>query len=67
MNSAIETVALVNSFNRCALLQEALTSLIKAFSELDGGGAIVVFDAGSTDGSQDWLKETAAQSAIPIL
>ena len=66
MNSTVETVALVNSFNRCALLQEALTSLIKALSELDGGGAIVVFDAGSTDGSQEWLKETAAQSAVPI-
>lgn len=52
-------VALVNSFNRVALLQTAVPSLRAALAEWPGGAAVVVFDAGSTDGSREWIAREA--------
>jgi GT2 family glycosyltransferase len=49
-------VAVVNSFSRKALLQGALASLTSALGELPFRTAIVVFEAGSTDGSLEWLR-----------
>ena len=51
----VRLVAILNSFNRRDLLREALPSLASALAECPFGAAIVVFDAGSTDGSLEWL------------
>jgi GT2 family glycosyltransferase len=53
----VRLVAVVNSFNRQALLEVSLTSLASALSQLPFGTAIVVFEAGSTDGSIEWLRK----------
>jgi GT2 family glycosyltransferase len=50
-------VAILNSFNRRELLRDALASLAGALADCPFGAAIVVFDAGSTDGSLEWLAE----------
>ena len=51
----IELVAIINSFNRRSLLERALESLTKSLRGARFGSAIVVFDAGSTDGSAEFL------------
>lgn len=55
-------VAVVNSFNRLNLLKEALPSLVLALSRLEPPGAIVVYDAGSDDGSIEWLNNYAKKT-----
>jgi len=52
----VRLVAIVNSFNRRALLEASLPSLGSALRQLPFGTAIVVFEAGSTDGSVEWLR-----------
>jgi GT2 family glycosyltransferase len=52
----VEFVAIMNSFNRKSLLERALTSLTAALRKSELGSAIVVFDAGSTDGSVEFLR-----------
>lgn len=65
--STVRLVAVINSFNRLGLLQTALPSLIEALKGLDVACAIVVFDAGSTDGSVEWLKNYAAgETVLPM-
>jgi GT2 family glycosyltransferase len=54
---AVELVVVINSFNRRALLERAATSLTSALRSARFGSAIVVFDAGSKDGSVEFLKE----------
>ena len=57
----MQLVAIVNSFNRRDLLVQALQSLVGV---LDGSAitcSIAVFEAGSTDGSREWLSQFAAQ------
>lgn len=56
----IELVAIINSYNRLALLQKALPSLISALRPLPFGASVVVFDAGSKDGTVEWLQEFRA-------
>lgn len=55
--SGVEVAAVINSFNRRALLERALTSLAESLRRAPFGSAIVVFDAGSRDGSVESLKE----------
>ena len=55
-NRPIEVVAVINSFNRKALLEKALGSLTQALRTVPFGSAIVVFDAGSRDGSVEFLR-----------
>jgi GT2 family glycosyltransferase len=57
MNSSIELVAIINSFNRGELLEKALASLTQALRQAALESAIVIFDAGSTDGSKTFLDE----------
>ena len=57
----MDFVAVVNSMNRKPLLKMALESLVDAVRKDPLDYAIVVFDAGSTDGSREWL-ETFAQT-----
>jgi GT2 family glycosyltransferase len=60
-------VAIVNSLNRLELLKGALVSLKAALEACPFATAIVVFEAGSTDGSRQWLEEFKRQSRqVPI-
>jgi GT2 family glycosyltransferase len=61
----VKLVAIVNSFNRRALLEASLHSLTSALRQLPLRAAIVVFEAGSTDGSIEWLREYQASCAAP--
>lgn len=58
----IELVAIINSFNRHALLEKAISSLSLAFRHVSLGTAMVVFDAGSTDGSAQFLENWKTQN-----
>lgn len=58
----IELAVIINSFNRLDLLREALPSIIKALELLPLKSAIIVFDAGSTDGSIEFIKNAAADT-----
>lgn len=53
---SVELVAIINSFNRCALLERAISSLTNCLRRAQFGSAIVVFEAGSTDGSVEFLQ-----------
>jgi GT2 family glycosyltransferase len=52
----IELVTIINSFNRRSLLERALASLTSALRSARFGSAVIVFDAGSNDGSLEFLK-----------
>jgi len=52
----VELVAIINSFNRRSLLERAVTSLTGALRSARFGSAIIVFEAGSTDGSAEFLR-----------
>jgi GT2 family glycosyltransferase len=55
-NRPVEFVAVINSFNRRPLLEKALHSLTQALRDAPFGSAIVVFEAGSKDGSAEFLR-----------
>lgn len=58
----VDLVAVVNSYNRLSLLREALGALTDAFRRAPGlGGAVVVYEAGSTDGSREFLAQWQRQ------
>jgi GT2 family glycosyltransferase len=57
----IDLVAVINSFNRKELLQRAVTSLTEALRQASFGSAVVVFEAGSNDGSKEFLSGWAPQ------
>jgi GT2 family glycosyltransferase len=52
----IELVAIVNSFNRRSLLERAIDSLTASLRKAQFGSAMIVFEAGSNDGSAEFLK-----------
>lgn len=54
--STVELVAVINSFNRLRLLQEALGALTGALRAGDIPAAVVVYEVGSTDGSREFLE-----------
>jgi GT2 family glycosyltransferase len=60
--SRIELVAIINSFNRRELLERAIGSLTQAMRKAAFGSAIIVFDAGSTDGSREFLNTWCDQN-----
>lgn len=64
----IEIAFIINSFNRYALLKEAINVLAiwVPHSEFANKCGIVVFDAGSTDGSVEWLTGNADNLPLPI-
>ena len=57
----MQLVAIVNSFNRRELLMRAVTALVRALDPSGVAYGIVVFEAGSTDGSREWLCQFAAE------
>jgi GT2 family glycosyltransferase len=65
VSQPVRLVAVVNSFNRRALLEASLSSLTLTLKELPFGAAIVVFEAGSSDGSAEWLRTYRSSSAGP--
>lgn len=62
----IELVAIVSSFNRAGLLKEAMASLLAGLSRTTPHSMIYVIDAGSTDGSQELVREIATNAPIPV-
>jgi GT2 family glycosyltransferase len=64
----VELAIIINSFNRFTLLKESLTTLSPALrkSELDKRSIVVVYEAGSTDGSLEWLKKEGQALDISI-
>lgn len=58
MNDSGSIVVLVNSKDRLALLTHALESFWKHFPQIP----VIVFDAGSDDGSREWLERSVAAS-----
>jgi len=52
----VELVAIINSFNRRALLERAVASLAGALRSARVGSAVIVFEAGSNDGSAEFLS-----------
>ena len=56
-NRPVELVAVINSYNRKALLERAITSLMGALRKAPFESAVVVFEAGSNDGSREFLEE----------
>lgn len=53
----VELVAVINSYNRKALLERAITSLMEALRKAPFESAAIVFEAGSNDGSKEFLEE----------
>lgn len=47
---------ILSSFNRLNLLQTALGSLTEVLPRLPWRSAVIIFDAGSTDGSIEWIE-----------
>ena len=58
----MQFVAIINSFNRRDLLVRAIESLVPALKSAGVEFAIVVFEAGSTDGSREWLNQFAREN-----
>ncbi|MBC7927995.1 MAG: glycosyltransferase family 2 protein [Bryobacteraceae bacterium] len=58
----VELVAIINSFNRLHLLRDAVASLCKALRQVPSKTAVIVFEAGSTDGSAEWLAQFAVDN-----
>lgn len=65
--SIIKLVAIVNSFNRLSLLQLGFPSLVAALKSYPFSSAVVVFEAGSNDGSQDWLRQFCQQNVDIVI
>jgi len=63
--SDVRLVAIINSLNRRALLAASLESLSVALKQLPFSTAVVVFEAGSTDGSREWLQRFQIGSPSP--
>jgi GT2 family glycosyltransferase len=56
----IELAVIINSFNRLELLQESLPSVVDSLNiSLPKKYAVVIFDAGSTDGSIEFIQKFA--------
>ena len=68
--SRIELVAIINSLNRRELLERAIGSLTQALRKTTFGSVIIVFDAGSTDGSRQflntWCEQNPADNLIVV-
>ena len=67
MIASIELAVIINSFNRYALLSEALPSIVYALRQQLRPSIIVIFEAGSTDGSIELIHTYSKETCdIPI-
>lgn len=57
----MQFVAVINSYNRRDLLSSALESLVRTVDPRGDEYAVVVFEAGSKDGSREWLARFAEE------
>lgn len=57
----IELAVIINSFNRRDLLEKALASLLPALRAIQTKAAVLVFDAGSTDGSREFITSLSSE------
>ena len=62
----IELAVIINSYNRIHLLKESYGSLIQKMDEAIIPYALVIFDAGSTDGSLEWIGQEIKQASVPV-
>jgi GT2 family glycosyltransferase len=62
VKKSVELVVIINSFNRYRLLSEALPSVVNALNQLPLEAAVVVFDAGSNDGSTQFVQTYFSQN-----
>jgi GT2 family glycosyltransferase len=69
-NPPIELVAIVNSFNRRELLERSIVSLTQALRTASFGWGVVVFEAGSSDGSKEfvttWSEENPGDNLVVV-
>jgi GT2 family glycosyltransferase len=56
-NGEVQLAAIVSSFNRLSLLKISLPVLVQALADCPFKALVVVFDAGSSDGSFEWLQQ----------
>lgn len=54
---SIKLAVIINSFNRLQLLKQSLESITQAVQKLNLDTAIIIFDAGSTDGSIQYIEK----------
>jgi GT2 family glycosyltransferase len=57
----VELAIITNSFNRRDLFEKAAATLLPALESWQGRVTWVVFEAGSTDGSPDWVRQLAGE------
>lgn len=62
----IELAIIINSYNRIGLLKESIGSLVKEMQKTALPFGIIVFEAGSTDGSIEWLERFSSESPVFI-
>jgi len=64
----LDIAVIINSFNRLELLKQCLGVLASWLpgSEIDGRVVAIIYDAGSTDGSLEWLAGDAKKLGIPL-
>src|SRR5258706_4972881 len=62
-----EVAVIINSFNRLVLLKECLPNIIDTLSKIKISYVIVIFDAGSTDGSVEYVNEMNHQLSSLII
>ncbi|NML63648.1 glycosyltransferase family 2 protein [Hymenobacter sp. RP-2-7] len=67
-NISVDIAIIINSYNRFALLQECLQALERwvIHSEFKDRCAVVIYEAGSSDGSIEWLQNNAQELSFPI-
>jgi GT2 family glycosyltransferase len=61
-----ELAVIINSYNRIGLLKDALSSVTEALRRCEKTGEVFVFEAGSEDGSLQYLREKQATSDVPL-
>lgn len=62
-----QLAVIINSYNRMSLLKEALPAIEKTLLNTPVQSYVVVFEAGSTDGSRQFIETYAKGSAVKIL
>src|SRR5271170_8012313 len=58
----VKLAVVVSSCNRLSLLQVGLPTLYRSLVDCPFASAIMVYDAGSTDGSREWVRAFDAYS-----
>ncbi|EDX75198.1 glycosyl transferase, group 2 family protein [Coleofasciculus chthonoplastes PCC 7420] len=61
----VELAVIINSFNRLSLLREALPSVTQALKQTPIESAVIIFEAGSTDGSVQFIEDYSANIQQP--